>query len=74
MNNSGSRRILLRGGNEKKDSCCTLYVKDFTEVLGREVEFCGRMTLCCVRSREILCQELLTKVRLWRTLKRVTKG
>lgn len=38
-------RVLMRGSIAKKDSCGTVYVKDFTEVLLKRLEFCGTVDM-----------------------------
>lgn len=34
--------LLVRGSIEKKNCCETLYVKDATDMLRKQVEFCGK--------------------------------
>lgn len=38
MTDHGFRRVLMRGGSEKKDGCGTLHVKDVTKFLQKQVE------------------------------------
>lgn len=35
-------RVLVRGSNGKKDGCGTIYMKEVTEVLRKQVEFCEK--------------------------------
>lgn len=38
----GFHRVLVRGGNPKKDGYSTLYVKDVTTMLRKQDGFCGK--------------------------------
>lgn len=42
MKEDGAHEVVMKGGSAKKEGCCTLYVKDATELLRKHVKFCRK--------------------------------
>lgn len=45
IKDNGLHRVLVRGYSAKKDWYCTLYCKDVTEMLSKQIEFCGKQDI-----------------------------
>lgn len=65
--------ILLRGGIEKKAGYGTLHVKGKIDVLRKQAEFLGKLTLRSARVRETHRQELHPQIWINSSLAHVTK-
>lgn len=62
----------MKGSVAEKVGCGTLYAKAVTNMLQKQVEFCGKMKIRLVRSRETIREEPRLKLSLWSTFEHVT--